>query len=343
MKAVILERLGGPENLRLADWPDPKPGPEEVLVRVKACGLNHLDLWVRQGIPAYKITLPHILGSDASGEVAALGEGTSGVSVGDRVSVHPGRGCGRCGHCFGGRENHCASYGIMGAGGGPGAYAQYLVAPRSSLLPLPENLSFEEGAAYPLTFLTAWHMLTTLAVLRAGETLLVMGAGSGVGVAAIQIAQLCGARVIAASRSEAKLAKAREAGADWVVQAPPKDVLRETRRITGGRMVDVVFEHVGPAVFESALKSLRPGGRLVTCGATTGPQVTLDLRYVFSRELSIMGAKMGSRAEMEEVSRLVAAGKLRPIVDKIFPLKDAAAAHRYLADSEHFGKVVLSV
>lgn len=343
MKAITLDKPGGPENLKLAELPDPKPGPGEVVVRVRACGINHLDLWVREGLPAYKITLPHILGSDVAGEILELGPGVSGFKTGDRVAVSPGKSCGACEFCSSGRESICPEFRIIGADGGPGGYAERLLVAARCLLPIVPSLGFEQAAAFPLTFLTAWHMLVTRSKLRAGETVLVMGAGSGVAVAGVQIAKLCGARVIAASTSQTKLEKAGTIGADAGLLVGKGDLSREMRRLTQGRMADVVFEHVGPAVFESAIKSLRPGGRLVTCGATSGPEAKLDLRYVFSRELQIMGARMGGQAEMRAVARLVNEGRLKPVVDRTFPLSQAADAHHYLAQKAHFGKVVLTV
>ncbi len=342
MKAVVIRAFGGPESLEIADVPQPEPGEGQVVVRVRACALNHLDLWVREGIPAYKIALPHVLGCDVAGEVASWGAGVRGLDVGRKVVVAPGVNCGLCEACLSGQEQRCPGYGILGAQGGWGGYAQFIRVPARNVLPYPEGLSFEEAAAFPLTFLTAWHMLVSLGRLRPGQTALVLGAGSGVGVAAIQIAKLSGARVLAASTSAGKLERARELGADETIHSPPDDLLRRTLRKSPGG-VDLVFEHVGPAVFMKALKALKPGGTLVTCGATTGPIVELDLRYVFSRELSIVGARMGSLAELREVAALVAARRLKPVVDKVFPLDEARAAHAYLAEGRHFGKVVLSV
>lgn len=341
MRAIVIKSFGGPEVLEPAELPDPSPGPGEVLLRVRACALNHLDFWVRNGIPAYKIKLPHILGCDVSGEVAALGPGVAGFSVGQRAAVSPGRSCGKCEFCLEGRDNHCLGYGIIGAQGGPGGYAEYIRVPETALLPISDSLSFEEAAAFPLTFLTAWHMLMTLGRCGPDQTVLIVGAGSGVGVAAIQVAKLAGARVIAVSTSEEKLERARKLGADETIHSPPQDILRQAVKLTGGAMVDVVIEHVGPATFDAALKSLKPGGRLVTCGSTTGPSVTLDMRYVFSRQLQILGSKMGTQKEMRVVSRLVGEGKLKPVVDRAFPLEQARQAHEYLAGQKQFGKVVL--
>ncbi|MDE2490615.1 MAG: zinc-binding dehydrogenase [Elusimicrobia bacterium] len=342
MRAVVLSAFGGPENLEPAVLPDPVPGPGEVLLRVRACALNHLDLWIRAGLPSAKIKTPFVLGCDAAGEIAALGSGIEGVAVGGRFAVHPGRSCGRCDACRDGRDSACPDYGIIGAyGGRPGAYAELLTVPVEHLLPMPDALGFDEAAAAPLTFLTAWHMVVTLADLRPGETLLVVGAGSGVGTAAVQIAKLLGARVIGTSRSEETLARAKALGADAALRHPPEDLAKSVRKLTGGKMADAVFEHVGGALLMNALKCLRRGGRLVTCGATAGPEATLDLRYVFDRQLRIFGAKMGSLAEMRRVWALIAEGRLKPVVDRTFPLAEARAAHEHLASSGHFGKVVL--
>ncbi len=343
MKAVVLENFGGPENLKWTELPKPAPKEGEVLVRVRFCALNHLDLWIREGIPSYKIKLPHIPGSDVSGEIAELGPGVSSLNVGDRVAVSPGRSCGACDFCVAGQDSYCPDYGIIGAQGGPGGYAEYLCVPERYVLPLSNSVSFEEGAAYPLTFLTAWHMLMGLGHLRPHQTVLVMGAGSGVATAAIQIAKLHQAFVIAVSRSEEKLEKAKALKADAVIHSPPQDIARQVIKITGGKMVDLVFEHIGPAVFEAAIKSLSFGGKLITCGSTSGPNVQLDMRYLFSRQLQILGAKMGNLSEMREVTKLINLGQLRPIIDKTFPLKDAAKAHQYLAEQNQFGKVLLEV
>ena len=343
MQAVIIEQFGGPETLKAVQLPDPKPKPGEVLLRVRACALNHLDIWVRNGIPAYKIQLPHILGCDVSGEVAALGEGVNSIKIGQRVAVSPGRSCLKCESCLGGLDNQCKEYAIVGAQGGPGGYAEFLCVPQGHLLAMPDNQSYEEAAAYPLTFLTAWHMLMTLSSCGPDKIVLVLGAGSGIGVAAIEVAKLSGAKVIAVSTSAEKLERAKALGADATIHSPPQDILRQTMKITEGSMADIAFEHVGPATFESSLKSLKPGGRLVTCGATTGPMVSLDLRYVFSRQLQILGSSMGTQQEMRRVARLVAQGKLRPLVDRVFPLSKARQAHEYLAEKKHFGKVVLKI
>lgn len=344
MRAVLLREFGGPDKLVPGEAPEPVPGDGEVLLRVRACALNHLDLWVRSGLPIPGIRLPHILGSDVAGEVAALGPGVTGAKVGDRVAVHPGRCCGVCPACRDGREPDCPRYGIIGAYGGlPGGYAEFLAVPERHLLRLPEEgISFEEAASLPLTAVTAWSMLAVQGELRRGQTVLVIGAGAGVSVMGIQIAKALGARVIATSTSAEKLARARELGADELIHHPPEELAPAVRRLTGGAMADLVFEHVGKAVIGEALKCLRPSGRLVTCGATSGHDATLDLRYLFSKRLRVIGSRMGSLADMREVWKLAGDGRLKPVVDKTYPLADARLAHERLESGAVFGKVVLS-
>ncbi len=344
MKAAYLEAFGGPEKILYGELPDPKPGKGEALVRVRACALNHLDFWVRDGLPAYKISLPHVLGNDIAGEVVELGPETSNeVPIGTRVIVSPGVSCWNCEACRGGRDNICDRYAILGADGGWGGYAELAKVPAVNLVAIPnEKMGFPEAASIPLTFLTSWHMLKTLAGLKKGETVLVTGSGSGVGVAAIQIAKALGARVLAASSSEEKLAAAKSLGADETVLTPKQSLYRKAMKLTGRRGVDVAFEHVGPPLFGEALKSLAPGGRLVTCGATAAPKAELDLRYVFFKELKIMGAKVGTLAELKELIRLFADGRLKPVIDRTFPLNEARQAHEYLAARRQFGKVVLT-
>ena len=344
MKAVVLKAFGGAENLEAAILPDPVPGPGEILLRVRACALNHLDLWIRGGLPGSKVKPPHVLGCDVAGEVEALGANVEGVSLGARVAVHPGRSCGTCRACREARDSDCPGYGIIGAyGGAQGGYAEKLAVPAEQLLPIAETMSFIEAASLPLTSLTAWHMLVTLGELKAGQTVVIVGAGAGVSVAAIQVAKALGASVIATSTDAAKLERARALGADAVVHRPPEDLARAVRKLTEGAMADCVFEHVGPAIFADALKCLRPSGRLITCGATSGPTVELDMRYVFSRQLRIYGAKMGGLMEMRAVWGLVRDGRLKPVVDRTFPLAQASQAHRWLESRGQFGKVVLTI
>ena len=340
MKAVIFRRYGGPEVLEYTDVADPVLEPGGVLVRVKACSVNHLDLWIRQGIPAYKISLPHISGCDVAGVIERVGPGVSGWRAGDRVVLPPGLSCGACGPCQSGLDNCCVSYGIRGAATN-GGYAELIVAKASDALALPSDLSFEQAAAYPLVFLTAWHMLVTRAGLHARESVLVHAGGSGIGHAAIQIAKHLKATVYTTVGTDEKAAKAKTLGADEVVNYRRTSFEERLRTITNGRGVDVVFEHTGPETWEGSLKLLAKGGRLVTCGATSGPSVVLDLRYVFSRELSILGAMMGTRAELETVTRLIGEGAFTPVIDTVFPLREARAAQERMLNRHVFGKLIL--
>lgn len=342
MKAIVFHQHGGPEVLKYADVPDPVPRANEVVVRVKACALNHLDLWVRRGLPNVPIPLPHIPGSDVAGEIAKIGADVTTVRVGQKVALAPLVSCGKCPACIAGLDNRCrqaTNLGYMIDGG----CAEFVRAPEVNCLPYPENLKWEEAAAVPLVFQTAWHMLLSRAELQPGEDVLILGAGSGVGTAAIQIAKFFGARVIATAGSDEKLAKAKELGADHLINHKTQKIREEVRRITNKRGVDVVFEHVGIATWDDSLASLAAGGRLVTCGATTGFDARLDLRFLFSRQLSLLGSYMGTKSELHTVMKLIASDKLRPIVDRVFPLAEASAAHAYLESSSQFGKVVLRV
>jgi NADPH:quinone reductase-like Zn-dependent oxidoreductase len=341
MKAMVLSQHGGPEVLHLAEMPDPAIGDRDVLVRVRAVALNHLDLWVRSGLPGRSVAFPHIPGSDISGEVAAVGAAVKDVRVGDRVLLAPGVSCGQCEQCIAGRDNFCVDYVLFGRQI-HGGYAEFVRSPSVNVIPIPRNLSFEEAAAVPLVFLTAWHMLLGRAQLRPGEDVLVIAAGSGVGSAAIQIAKATGARVIATAGSEPKLAKAKELGADDVL-LHGGEFAREVKRLTGGRGVDVVFEHVGAATWEQSIFSLKTGGRLVTCGATTGFESKININYVFGRQLSILGSFMGQKSELFAALELFKRGLLKPVIDTAMPLDRAADAHRRLENRQQFGKIVLTV
>lgn len=334
MRAVRFHRHGGPEVLQLDDVPRPEAAPGRVLVRVRACALNHLDLWQRRGMEKVTIPLPHISGADISGEIA------SGPRAGERVMLQPGVSCGACEACLSGHDNLCAKYDLLGYMR-DGGYAEYILVPDANLVPLPPHIGFVDAAAFPLTFLTAWHMLVTRAGLRAGETVLVLAAGSGVGQAAIQLARLWGARVIATAGSDEKLARARDLGADDVIDHYRQDIVSEVKRLTDRRGVDVVVEHVGEATWEKSVRSLCLGGRLVTCGATTGPVGTLDLRYLFARRISLLGSYMGSKGELLRAAALFYAGRLSPVVDTTFPLENVSDAQRRLEDGSQFGKIVL--
>ncbi len=342
MKAIVMREHGDASVLRYEDYPEPEIGANEVLVRVRACALNHLDLWVRRGLPGVAIPLPHIPGSDVAGEVAKIGENVKSVKVGQKVVLAPGVTCGHCAACIGGQDNRCREFTNLGYRI-DGGCAEYVRCPEVNCMPYPENLNWVEAAAVPLVFLTAWHMLVNRAELQPGEDVLVLAGGSGVGMAAIQIAKFFGARVIATAGSEVKLEKSKQLGADEVINHATMEIDREVRRLTVNRGVDVVIEHVGTATWDKSVRSLAPGGRLVTCGATTGYDAKIDLRFLFSRQLSLLGSYMGTKGELRTVLKLVAQGRLKPVVDKVFRLEECAAAHQYLEEGKQFGKVVLSV
>jgi len=342
MKAVRFHRHGGPEVLQFEEAPDPAPNSDEALVKVKACALNHLDLWARNGLPNVAISMPHISGCDISGVVEWVPPEEKRFGKGDEVIVNPGLGCGRCDRCLSGRDNQCRDYTIIGYGT-DGGYAELVKVRRTHLIEKPEGMGFVEAASFPLVFETAYHMLVTKARAGPGDTVLVLAANSGVGSAAVQVAKALGSRVIATAGDSDKMEKALKLGADSVVDHYKQDVLAEVRRLTEKRGVDVVIEHVGKATWDGSLKALAKGGRLVTCGATTGSEATTDLRYVYNRELTIYGSFMAGMGELFEVIRLFGQGKLRTVVDSTYPLQDAAEAQKRMESSGHFGKIVLTV
>ena len=342
MKAVVIRQHGDESVLNIEDVPRPVPSEDEVLVRVRAVAVNHLDLWVRAGVPGARFPLPVIPGSDIAGVVEATGSAAKGVKAGDDVLALPGFSCGRCRECAGGQDQLCRQYGILGETRNGGC-AEYIAIPAVNALPRPANLTAEQAAAIPLVFLTAWHMLVGRARLQLGETALIHSAGSGIGSAAIQIARLHHARVIATAGSDHKLAKARELGADETVNYSGTDWVEHVRRLTGKKGVDVVVEHVGAATWDGSIQCLAKGGRLVICGATSGNEVAIDLRRLFFRGLSLLGSTMGNRAELMEVLAHVGRGSLRPVVDRVMPLSEVREAHRLIARREQFGKIVLAV
>ena len=341
MNAIRFHQHGGPGVLRYEEAPDPEPEPGEVLIRVRACALNHLDLWERRGLERVTFPMPHISGSDVAGEVVATT--APDVAVGRRVMLQPGVSCGRCAACLSGKDNECSSYEALGYRNHPGGYAEYVKVPVQNLVPLPDEIDFVHAAAFPLTFLTAWHMLMTRARLKRGEDVLVLAAGSGVGQAAIQIAFLHGARVFATAGTEDKLERARSLGAFEVIHHHRQNVADEIKRLTNKRGVDVVIEHVGEATWPGSIRSLARGGRLVTCGATTGANGALDLQALFAKQLTIQGSYMGTKGELLRVARFFFVGQLKPVIDRTFPLADAAEAQRRLEASGQFGKIVLEV
>jgi NADPH:quinone reductase-like Zn-dependent oxidoreductase len=341
MKAVVLHEHGGPEMLVAEEIERPTPGPLEVLVEIKAVAVNHLDIWVRKGGPAFRLEYPHRLGSEIAGTIAGLGEGVEGLELGSKVVVNPGLSCGHCVECLSGRDNLCRYYEILGENC-QGGYAQYICVPRHNIAALPGELSFEEAAAGLLTFLTAWQMLVTKARVQPGQTVLVQGGGSGVGVAAIQIARLHGASVIATAGTDEKVAKAIELGAEHGINYQSSDFVAEVKRITGKRGVDVVIEHVGGETLARSIHATCKGGRIVTCGATSDFQATIDLRHVFFRQVEILGSTMGSKGDLLRILPHFASGALRPVIDRVLPLERAAEAHTLLEERKAFGKIVLT-
>ena len=341
MKAVIFDKHGGPEVLRYADVEEPRARANEVLVEVRACALNHLDVWVREGLPGIEIPLPHILGNDIAGVVREVGEVGDWVRTGDEVMLQPGVSCGHCRACLGGADNLCPQYDILGYRR-DGGYAELVSAPAVNVIPKPKNLSWEEAAALPLVTVTAWHMLVTRAEVQPGEDVLVHAAGSGVGTIGIQIAKLRGARVIATASSEEKLEKARALGADEVVNYTHEDWPKEVRRLTHKKGVEVVFEHTGAATWRGSIEALARGGRLVTCGATSGFSARTDIRQLFYRHLTFLGSFMGSKSELLDAMKFVERGQIRAVVDRTLPLAEAARAHELMQDRAQFGKLVLT-
>jgi alcohol dehydrogenase len=343
MKAILFKQHGGPDVLQYADVPDPKPRAREVVIQVKAAGCNYNDLWARQGLPGMKFELPHISGSDAAGVVTEVGSDVTAVKVGQEVVVHPSMSCRICAMCTRGQEYFCRYFKIWGFQTGPldGAHAELARLPEANVVPKPANLTWEEAASIPLVLLTSWHMLVARARLAPGEDVLIWGAGSGIGSVAIQIAKVMGARVIAVAGTDEKLAKARTLGADDVVNHAKQDVLAEVRKLTGRKGVEVVFEHVGEATWERSVAAMAWGGRLVICGNTTGFEAKTDLRFLFNKQLSLLGSHQGTKAELLEALRLVETGRIRAVVDRALPLRECAEAQRLMESRAHFGKLVL--
>jgi NADPH:quinone reductase-like Zn-dependent oxidoreductase len=342
MNAVRFHEHGGPEVLRFEHAPDPDCPAGWVVVKVHACGLNHLDLFQRRGLARVTIPFPHISGADIAGEVVAIGDGVRGVTVAERVMLQPGLSCGRCARCLAGEDNSCPRYDVLGYQS-DGGYAEFVAVPAVGLIPLPDAIDFVTAAAFPLTFLTAWHMLMTRAKLTERDTVLVIAAGSGVGQAAVQIARAFHARVLATAGGQRKLDLARELGAEAAIDHYQEDVAARVRALTDGRGADIVIEHAGQATWDRSVRCLARGGRLVTCGATTGHTAALDLRHLFARQLSLLGSYMGTKSELIRAAELLFRGVYRPVIDRTFPLAEAAQAQRHLESSTQFGKIVLTV
>ncbi|HEU4364278.1 MAG TPA: zinc-binding dehydrogenase [Candidatus Krumholzibacteria bacterium] len=342
MKAVYFERHGGAEVLQCGERPAPPIRPGTVRIAVHAASLNHVDLFIRRGFPGLKIELPHIPGCDAAGVVSEIAPGVGSVRVGDRVLMDPSIACGQCEFCLRGDASLCVSYQLIGEMTS-GTMCEEIVVPAANAIPIPDTMTFVEAASLPLVFVTAWRMLVTRGRLRAGEDVLILGAAAGVGIACIQIAKVAGARVFAAASSAEKLDVCRSLGADVLIDTSREDFARRIREETGRRGVDVVVDYVGRDTWVNSLKSLARGGRLVTCGATTGYNPEEDLRHVFYRQLEIIGSTMGSRNELMAALKLVFAGRMKPVVGAVHDMKDIAAAHAAMEERRAIGKIAIRI
>lgn len=343
MKAILFHQHGGPEVLQYADFPAPEPGPGQVLIRLRAAALNRLDLWVRQGWPGIHLEYPHIPGADGAGEVASLGEGVKEFAVGDRVVINANLGCGRCDYCLAGKDNLCRTWRLLGETV-RGTYAEYVVVPAGNILRLPDGFDYHAAAAAGLVFQTAWHSLITRARLKAGETVLIVGASGGVNTASIQIAKLAGARVLVVGSSPIKVALAQSLGADEVIdRSKEANWARAVFEATGRRGTDVVVDNVGAGTLPMSLRAAGKGGRILTVGNTGGPTFEIDNRFVFGKHLSILGSSMGTRTDFATVMALVFEGRLRPVLDRQFALQEAAAAQARLAAGDQMGKITLAI
>lgn len=341
MKALLLHEHGDLGNVRYGETETPEPGPGEALLQVRAAALNGLDLWVIDGWPGLRLQFPHVIGSDGAGAVAGLGPGVEGLSVGDRVAVNPSVWCGRCAFCLAGQENRCRQFSVIGEHV-PGFFADYVAVPARNLMPLPEDVSFEAAAAASLVFVTAWHSLIVAGGLRAGEDVLVVGAGGGVNTAAVQIAKLAGARTIyVVGSTKEKLALAASLGADVLINRHEEDWSKAVYHKTDRRGVDVVVDNVGAATYQDSLRALRKGGRLLTVGNSSGPQFPFDNRFMFGKHLTITGSTMGTHRDFERVMGLVFAGRLRAVIDTVLPLAQGVQALQRLQDGRISGKLVL--
>lgn len=342
MRALFMEKHGGTEQLMVGERPRPQLGRGEVVVEVRAAALNHLDLFVLQGLPGLQLEMPHIGGADGAGVIVEVGEDVTGWQCGDEVMLNPGLWCGVCEFCRKGEESLCVRYGILGEHCA-GTFAEYVKVPATCLARRPRHLSWAEAAAFPLTFLTAWRMLVTRARLATGETILIHGIGGGVAQAALAIAVRLGARAIVTSADEAKLVRAKELGAEATINYTASDVVKEVKRLTDRRGVDVVVETAGAATWMTSLRSAARGGRIVTCGATTGPNPAEEVRLIFWNQLSILGSTMGSVRDWEGVVDAAQRWGLRPVVDSVLPLSEGRQAYERMASGAQFGKIVLAV
>jgi NADPH:quinone reductase-like Zn-dependent oxidoreductase len=341
MKAVVFNQHGGPEVLQYVDVPNPRPGPGEVLIEVKATSINHIDIFLRRGMPGIKVPLPKIVGSDAAGIIRELGRDVSGLTPGQRVTINPGIACGHCEFCSAGLGSQCVSWAMVGENR-DGAYAEFVVVPAHIVLPIPDHISFEEAAAAPLVFLTAWSMMVGKGNIRPGEDVLILGAGAGVGTAAIQIAKLVGCRVFATASNAEKLQRAKELGADFLINYTAEEFDKTIRDLTNKRGVDIVVDYIGADTWVRSLRSARRGGRVLTCGATTGFAPQTDLRHIFFRQVQVLGSTMGSHREFLDVMKCVFRGQLKPVIDRVLPLPEARKGHELIEQRAVFGKIVLT-
>lgn len=342
MRAVFIESHGGPEVIRVGDLPDPEPGPGQVRVRVVAAALNHLDLWVLGGIPGVELSFPHVFGADGAGVVDAVGAEVDAVREGDEVYIQPGLFCGRCEFCLQGEESMCIRYRLLGEHVS-GTLAEQVVVPAVNVYRKPRALDWTAAAAFPLAYQTAWRLVLTAGGLRAGQSVLIHGVGGGVASAALQIAKYAGASVYVTSSSAAKLDRAVSLGADVAIDYTREDVPERIRELTGKRGVDLVIDNVGAATWRDSIECVRRGGRIATCGATTGNDATTPINRVYWKQISIRGSTMANRREFQTVARLVESRRLEPLVDREFPLDEAASALARLADGDQFGKIVIRV
>lgn len=341
-EAMVLDRHGGPEVLERRTIDLGPLGPREVRVRVRAIAMNHMDLWVRRGGPAFKVQYPHRLGCDVSGEVDEIGPGVTNVQKGDRVLVQPGLSCGTCRFCLGGWDNLCKAYRILGENA-QGGYSRHVHVPDVNMVKIGPDLSFPDAAAAPLCTLTAWQMVMAKAQVKAGQTVVVHAAGSGVSTVIIQLCKLLGARVIATTTSPDKVMRAREVGADDVILTTEEDYVAQIKKITNREGPSAIFDHVGGDLFEKAVTAVGRGGRIVTCGSTAGFAAKVDLRHVFFRQVEILGSTMGSKSMLMEALPFLQSGALRPVIDRTLPLWEARTGHELLENRKVFGKVVFLV
>lgn len=342
-RAVHFEKVGPPEALTLAKVPKPEPGRGEVLVRVKACALNGFELMIRKGTYSPYQQLPHVMGGDISGVVEAYGPGCRElVEPGSHALLYYVIACGHCEPCLRGQPNTCLEYGYLGAKY-EGGYADYVVVPEGNLVQIPQEFDLVKAAAFPLGYCTAWHQLMTRGQLAAGEWVMIMAAGSGIGSAALQMAKLTGAHIIATAGSDEKCEKLRDLGAHHTINHNDQDLVEQVRRITGKRGVDVVFEHIGGPLFGEIVRCVTRSGRIVTCGGTAGYDVSINIAHIFHKQISIIGSNSGTKWELQRMVPFLMDGRLEPIVDSVFPLEEVAAAHQHLEDRKAFGKVVLHI